>query len=410
MAPFFSTADASHQRVAFLCFLVLCLEGYDVTALGYATPALIEAWHVRAPQFTTAITAGSIGMLLGSMFAGQLGDRFGRKPVLLGCVAAFGVFSLVTARCTDLESLAVLRTLTCLGLGGGVPLAIALITDYAPPVHARRMVIMTSGGLAVGSTFGGFAAREFVTSFGWEAIFVVGGLLPICLIPLLMAFLPESRAFRQGPAGEIRAKPLALFYNGLAPRTIALWVVDFCNVLCAFLILLWLPALLHSMGYSPAAAIFVTTMYTLGSIPGFILAAVTADALGLERVTASVLLLGAICVLLAGSLPLPYLALCIVTAGVGIGIGGGQHGINAVSGALYPAAIRATGAGWALGIARGGQVAGPLSAGLLLGLGWQPHDILLAASGPAFCAVIGMVLLASLRHRHELREATALPR
>jgi AAHS family 4-hydroxybenzoate transporter-like MFS transporter len=402
MAPFVSIAKASHRRVAFLCFLVLCLEGYDVTALGYATPALIEVWHVRAPQFTTAITAGSIGMLLGSVFAGQLGDRFGRKPVLLACVAVFGVFSLATARCTDLGSLTVLRTLTCLGLGGGVPLAIALTTNYAPPVYARRLVIMTSGGLAVGSTVGGFAAREFVTSFGWEAIFVVGGLLPIFLIPLLAGFLPESRALRRESAGDVRANLFALFRNGLALRTIALWVADFCNVLCAFLILLWLPALLHSMGYSPASAIFVTTMYTFGSIPGFILAATIADTLGVERVTASILLLGAICVLLAGSLQLPYLALCIVTAGIGIGIGGGQHGINAVSGALYPATIRATGAGWALGIARVGQVAGPLGAGLLLNIGWQPRDILLAASVPAFCVVVGMAFLANLRHRHEL--------
>jgi AAHS family 4-hydroxybenzoate transporter-like MFS transporter len=238
----------------------------------------------------------------------------------------------------------------------------------------------------------------------------VGGLLPILLIPLLAAFLPESRALRQEPAGDVRANPLTLFRNGLAPRTIALWAADFCNVLCAFLILLWLPALLHGMGYSPPAAIFVTTMYTFGSIPGFILAAMIADALGLERVTASILLLGAICVLLAGSLPLPYLALCIVVAGIGIGIGGGQHGINAVSGALYPAAIRATGAGWALGIGRVGQVAGPLGAGLLLNVGWQPRDILLAASGPAFCVVIGMLFLAGLRHRHELRDAAALPR
>ena len=122
-----------------------------------------------------------------------------------------------------------------------------------------------------------------------------------------------------------------------------------------------------------------------------------ADALGVERVTAGILFLGAICVLLAGSLPLTYLALCIVTAGIGIGIGGGQHGINAVSGALYPVAIRATGAGWALGIGRVGQVAGPLGAGLLLSLGWQARDVLLAASGPALCGVIGMALLACLR-------------
>lgn len=397
----------THLRVASLCFIVLCLEGYDVTSIGYATPSLIEAWHAPAPQFTTAITAGSVGMLLGSLVAGLLGDRIGRKPVLIGCVAIFGIFSLLTAGSTGLESLTVLRFITCLGLGGGVPIAIALTTDYAPEERARRIVILTSGGLAVGSTFGGFAAREFVTTFGWQAIFVAGGLLPVLVTPLLAAFLPDSRILCQQTASAGRASPAELFRNGLGTCTLVLWLIDFCNVLCSFLILLWLPALLHGLGYSPAASILVTTMYTFGSIPGFIGAAVVADAVGVERVTASIAFLGASCLLLAGGLPLPYVALCLAIGGVGIGIGGGQHGINAVSSALYPIGIRATGAGWALGIGRVGQVAGPLGAGLLLGLGWQPRGILLAASGPAFCVALGMTLLAYLANRHDPRVAWA---
>jgi AAHS family 4-hydroxybenzoate transporter-like MFS transporter len=189
-----------------------------------------------------------------------------------------------------------------------------------------------------------------------------------------------------------------------------LWLIDFSNVLCSFLILLWLPALLHGLGYSPAASILVTTMYTFGSIPGFIGAAVVADAIGVERVTASIAFLGASCLLLllAGGLPLPYVALCLAIGGVGIGIGGGQHGINAVSTALYPIAIRATGAGWALGVGRVGQVVGPLGAGLLLGLGWQPRGVLLAASGPAFCVALGMTLLAYLGNRRDPRAAAAV--
>jgi AAHS family 4-hydroxybenzoate transporter-like MFS transporter len=387
--------------VASLCFIVLCLEGYDVTSIGYATPSLVEAWHARAPQFTTPITAGSVGMLLGSLVAGLLGDRTGRKPVLIGCVAFFGVFSLLIAGSTGLASLTVLRFISCLGLGGGVPIAIALTTDFAPPDRARRIVILTSGGLAVGSTFGGFAAREFVTTFGWQAIFVVGGVLPILVIPLLAAFLPESRVLRQQTASVRRASPAELFRNGLGARTLVLWLIDFCNVLCSFVILLWLSALVHSLGYSPAASILATTMFTFGSIPGCIGAAMIADAVGVERVTASIALLGACCLLLAGSLPLPYVALCLAIGGVGIGIGGGQHGINAVSSALYPINIRATGAGWALGVGRVGQIVGPLGAGLLLGLGWQPRAVLLAASGPAFCVAIGMTFLLYLSSRYD---------
>ena len=100
-----------HLRVAALCFLVLFLEGYDITAMSYAIPSLTEVWHVKGPQFTAALTAGSVGLLLGALSAGSLGDHLGRKPVLIGCTLIFGLFSLLTSFSTGLFSLAALRFL-----------------------------------------------------------------------------------------------------------------------------------------------------------------------------------------------------------------------------------------------------------------------------------------------------------
>jgi MFS transporter, AAHS family, 4-hydroxybenzoate transporter len=396
-----------HFRVASLCLLVLFFEGYDVPAMSYATPALIEAWHVRAPQFTPAVTVGGIGMLLGALCAGVLGDRIGRKPVLIACVATFGLFSLLTARATGLESLAVLRFLTCIGLGGGVPLATALATDSAPLRNPRRFVILTSIGLPIGGTAGGFVARPFATSFGWEAIFLAGGLLPLLLVPVLIIFLPESLAFRAEATSARRASPLELFRHGLALRTGAIWIANLGNLLSLFLLLLWLPAMLYSQGVSPSDAIFVTTMFAFGTILGAAIAAPLADRLGVERVIASVLILGACCTLLIGSLALPLDGLCVVIIGAGMGTGGCQPGINAISGALYPAHIRSTGAGWALGVGRVGQIVGPLVGGLLLGLGWQPRATFLVASGPAFCVALAMATLAHLRSRENRTAAIA---
>lgn len=398
-----------HVRVASLCFLVLFLEGYDITSMSYAIPSLVEAWHAKPPQFTTALTAGSFGLLFGALSAGLLGDRLGRKPVLVGCIAVFGLFSLLTAFSTGLVSLAVLRFLTGLGLGGGIPIAIALATDYAPLRNPRRLVILMSAGISVGNTMGGFIASQIVRLSSWEMIFIVGGLLPILVAPLLIAFMPESRALRAAHAinpTARRATPLDLFRHGLALRTSVLWMVNLFNLVGNYFILFWLPAILHAKGLSPSAAILATTMYALGTILGALVTAPIVDRLGVERVIACILCIGAFCVLLVGAFELSFLVLCVVICAAGMGIGGCQHGINSVSGALYPPPIRSTGTGWALGLGRIGQIGGPLIGGILLGLGWTSRDIFLAASVPAFCVAIGMATLGWLRHAHDARAAT----
>jgi len=253
--------------------------------------------------------------------------------------------------------------------------------------------MLTSGGVVLGSAFGGFAARELVTRYGWKAIFVAAGLLPLLVIPLLVVLLPESDVLRRDAVAAARASLGALFHRQLAVPTLMLWVVNFCSVLWVFVILLWLPALLHTLGHSTPASILVTTVFTVGGIVGFVGAAAIVDRVGAERVTAWLLFVGASCLVVIGSIRLPYVLLCLVAASLGIG-SAGPIGINTVSGTLYPASIRATGVGWVLGVGRLGQVVGPLGAGLLLGRGWDPRAILLAVSVPAFCAAIGMTLLA----------------
>jgi len=390
-----------HVRVASLCFMVLFLEGYDITSMSYAIPSLIDAWHVKPPQFTAALTAGSFGLLFGALSAGLLGDRLGRKPVLIGCTAVFGVFSLLTAFATGLSSLSVLRFFTGLGLGGGIPIAIALATDYAPPGSPRRLVILMSAGISIGNTVGGFLASQIVKLTGWEFIFVVGGLLPLLVIPLLMLFMPESHSLRALDPQARKTTPADLFRNGLALRTSILWMVNLFNLVGNYFILFWLPAILHAKGLTPSAAILATTMYALGSIICALITAPIVDRFGVERIIASILCVGALCVLLVGVFELPFPLLCLVICGAGIGIGGCQHGINSVSGALYPPAMRATGAGWALGLGRIGQIGGPLVGGTLLQLGWASRDIFLAASVPAACVAAGMATLGWLRHRRE---------
>ncbi len=391
------TASRLHVTVTVLCGMVLFLEGYDIAAIAFAIPSLVDAWHVRPAAFTLAQTGGSVGLLCGALGFGLLGDRLGRKPVLIGAAAVFGLFTLLCALAGSPDQLALLRFLTGLGLGGGIPLAIALASDCAPPGSQGRLVILMSAGVSIGNTVGGLLATQLVTRFGWPWIFVVGGLLPLLLCAVLAVRLPGASAL---PPVRRQANPVgALFRGGLAPTTALLWTMNLLNLLGNYLILLWLPAILHNAGISAERSILGGTLYAVGGIVGALATAPLVDRLGPERVLTRGLALGAVAVLAIGLFaPGPWLlALLILLAG--IGTGGCQHGINALSGRVYPPPIRATGAGWALGAGRIGMIAGPTLGGVMLALGATGNAIFLAAALPAAGTTFAMAALGRLRGR-----------
>ena len=384
-----------HLRVAWLCGAVLFLEGYDIASVGYAVPSLVDVWKVHPQAFTPVLTVGNVGLLLGSLFAGLLGDRLGRKPILIGCAVVFGLFSLISAFAASPLYLAALRFPTGLGLGGGVPLAVALTADFAPAETRGRLVILTCLGVGTGFTLGGLLASRLVGLFGWPAIFVTGGLLPLAIVPALWLWLPQSPVLRE----ETHQRHLvsALFQRGLASTTILLWAINLLSLLGFYFILQWTPAILHSTGIAPARAILGTTMYAAGVIAGPLLIAPIVDRFGMERVLTCGLAFGALCVLSIGLFNPRFWLLSIIIFGAGIA-GGCQAGINSLSGLAYPPAIRSTGAGWALGAGRIGTITGPLLGGLLLSLGFRPNNMFVVAAIPGFFATLLVAILGRL-HR-----------
>jgi len=224
---------------------------------------------------------------------------------------------------------------------------------------------------------------------------VLGGVLPLAMVPLLALRLPESIA----PSGTARPRnPVAaLFRDGHAPKTALLWAMNLLNLLSNYLILLWTPAILHSSGANASQAIVATSMFGLGLILGALLTAFVVDRLGVERVLTHTVAFGALCVLSIGLLEPGFSYLSVIICGAGVGIGGCQAGLNCLLGRIYPSHIRSTGAGWALGLGRVGAIVGPLLGGVLLGLGSPAKDIFVAAAIPVFAVTVLMAILGRLR-------------
>src|SRR5580693_1872836 len=183
-------------RVAILCGLVQVCDGYDLNAIAWAAPSLIKTWGLTPPAFTAAFLWSSIGIMIGALSAGPLGDRFGRKPLLLASLTIFGVASLLSAFAGSLGILAVLRFFTGIGIGGGFSGAASLTGDYAPARRRALMIMASFTGAPLGGFLGGqIVAFWLLPTFGWPSIFIAGGLFPLVLVAVIAVWLPESPRF-----------------------------------------------------------------------------------------------------------------------------------------------------------------------------------------------------------------------
>jgi AAHS family 4-hydroxybenzoate transporter-like MFS transporter len=420
-------------RVAALCTLVQICDGYDVNAIGVSVPSLTHAWNLPGTAFTQAFLWSSIGIMVGALSAGPIGDRIGRKPLLLASLTIFGLASLLSALASSLLVLSVLRFFTGLGIGGAFPGAATLTGDYAPRRLRATMIMASFTGAPIGGFLCGQLAGVLLPTFGWPSVFLVGGVVPLLVVIALALWLPESPRFlaakrnlspRQAALlqrldiepGKAAAEGLdlaegnpikMLFGKGYALQTVLLWVIFFCSLMNLFLFVYWLPEVLHLTGMTPAEAARTTSFRELGAIFAVLYLGLLIDRFGPERTLAWHYAAGIVFIAAIALLALPYLLLAIVIFFSGMTIIGSQTGANAACGKLYPARMRTSGLGWALGIGRLGGIAAPALGGYLLSLGLPPPQIFLSACGFALIAAIATALL-GLRHRDERVAATRL--
>jgi AAHS family 4-hydroxybenzoate transporter-like MFS transporter len=400
-------------RTTILCGCVVIVEGYDLSVLGYVVPRLVDAWGVPAAAFTTALTAGNAGMFVGAIGGGWLGDRVGRKPVLLGCVAAFGAASLLTAFVHNTEQLAWARLATGVGLGGGIPACITLVSDASPAHRQGRLVIIMITGVVVGNLLAGVVSASMLDPYGWPSVFVVGGVAPLVLLPLIALLLPESgkllaiRAARQREG--VRTTRASVLGHGFLVATLLLWSINFLNLLTIYFVNSWLPSILRAMGATTESAILATSMFHVGAIVAAIVSGSLVGRFGIERVVAWMLLFGAACLFATGVGNFTVTTLGMFVLGFGFGTNGSQLGISALPGAIYPPEIRSTGAGWATGVGRLGNISGAVLGGVLLSLGWSSREMLLALSAAPLVSSMLMWQLGRVTRSNFQRVVATVP-
>ena len=410
-----------HLRLGVLCALAVLMDGFDAQAMGFVAPSLLEQWHISRVALSPILSSGLVGMLAGALLLGPLGDRLGRKRLLVFCTLWFGILSLLTARVNSVEPMLWLRLMTGFGLGGAMPNATALTSEYMPRRLRATGVMLMFFGFSMGAAIGGFVAAGLISRYGWQAVFVVGGLLPLATAAALIVALPESIRFlllkggqEQRLAGLLRKvaphAPAAASYARIEERkagfpvsqlfterragtTLLLWVIFFMSLLDLYFLNSWLPTVIHDAGVPLGQAIIITALFQVGGAAAAIVLGRVVDRQMSYGVLAWVYAGAAVCVFLIG---LVSGTVAVETAAVfaaGFCVIGGQTCSNSLAAESYPTLLRSTGVGWALGIGRIGSIVGPVLGGLLLSFDWGMRRVFLAAAAPALIASLAAAAL-----------------
>lgn len=418
--------SALQKRLLALCFLVVAIDGFDTASIGFIAPALRGEWHLSAAALAPLFGAGLFGLMAGALLLGPLADRHGRKPILILSVAFFGLTSLLSSFATDMTTLLVLRFLTGLGLGGAMPTTITLTSEYCPQARRASLVTLMFCGFTIGSALGGLVAAQLLATVGWRGILLIGGVLPLLLVPALLFLLPESLRWlvlRGRDGGAIAARiaggagavpPLTvsdvklpgspvsqLFRPGLIGGTLLLWTTFFMSLLIIYLLSSWLPTILNAAGHSLSQASFISSAFQIGGTAGAILLGRWMDRFRPHRVLALAYGAAALCIAAVGVATDNVPLLVLAVFGVGFGVSGSQVGANALAAAFYPTTSRATGVSWASAIGRSGSVLGSMVGGALLAAELSNQTIFLLLAVPALLAAVALLAMGRLRGRAE---------
>jgi AAHS family 4-hydroxybenzoate transporter-like MFS transporter len=419
-----------------LLFALLC-DGFDLQLLAFAAPRLAKEWGIEPQALGYVISANLLGMMLGAMFLGNMGDRFGRKRIIVVGTLLYALMSLACLLAENRLQLGILRFITGMGLGGVLPNVIALTAETSPLSRRPTLTSIPMIGMSLGSGMPAVVAAWLVPIFGWKALFVVGGIVPVIVALVIAVALPESLMFltyrgkdraqlarrvkeldpsltvtpdtqfalRKKPGeGRTRGSVSQLFAGSLRVTTPLLWVMFAGTLLSMHFINSWMSVILNQAGLSEVQTAFTNGALHWGGTVAAIVTVFLLGRLGLYLVL-TLLALGLVGVFTIATTG--FSSTLLLTSAVclaGFGIIGCQGALNASSGLIYPVSCRPTGVGAALGVGRIGSLSGPLVGSYFLAQHLQTQQMFFVPLVPLALAALA-TLLQILRHVDIRRES-----
>jgi MFS transporter, AAHS family, vanillate permease len=397
-----------------LCFLLNMLDGADLLIMSFVAPVLAVEWQVSPERLGVVFSASLAGMAIGCLLVAPLADRFGRRAMILGALVVVAAAMMASGFVTTVPALIAMRLLVGVGVGTiGVSMT-AMATEFAPEKHASFAAGVVQAGWPIGSIATALVAAQLIEGYGWQALLAGIGAASVALLAVVALTLPESVAFllgRQPPRALERvnailprlgrAALLALPPRSARARTfnvaelfraerrrasVLLFVAVTFGYFVLYFVISWIPTLAIEAGLALEDGIYAGATYNAGAFVGTALVAWLAIGFRLNRVIALFFALAVVAMLVFGNVRMPVALTLAAAAAVGVTVQGAFNGFWALAARLYPAEIRGTGIGWALGVGRIGAVLGPIVGGVLVGAGVSVGGIFALYTLPAIVA------------------------
>lgn len=381
-----------------ICLLIAFFDGMDTAAIGYVAPSLLEEWGMEKKELAPVLSAALFGLAIGAMTSGPLADKFGRKIVLTASVLLFSGFCVASAYAADLTQMTVLRFITGLGLGAAMPNAVAMLSEYCPERNRALILNTMYCGFPVGAAAGGFFASFIIPEYGWRAVLLWCGAVPLVLGVLMIFVMPRSASFlvsKKQPAEKVRkilkrinpqadldnavfvlpenraaqqtGNPMAMVMGShFRAGSILLWIAYFMGLIIFYAMINWMPVLFKEVNMPPELGPRISGLFALGGL-GAIASGWLMDKFNGNRLIALLSFLTALSVASIGwALGQGVGALVAVVLFAGVMHNTAQSSLPALAAKFYPTECRATGVSWMLGIGRFGAIAGTFLTGQLI--------------------------------------------
>lgn len=379
-----------------VCMALNGLDGFDVLAISFASPGIAAEWGIDRATLGVVLSVELFGMAAGSVLMGSVADRFGRKPTVMGCLAMMAAGMFGAANASSIPMLASVRLLTGLGIGGMLAATSAIVAEVSSERRRSLNLALNIAGYPAGAILGGSVAAFLLSRSGdWRAVFQFGALASAAALPLGAGLLPKLQPARVGPRATL---PLVeLFRSGYAYPTVLLTGAYLAQIMVFYYIQKWVPKIIVDLGHTAAEAGAVLVAANVGTLVGACLVGLAAQRFRVIPVVVGAMVGTFLCIVLFGLGGWSLRQLTFICAVAGVFVNAGVVGLYPLMGSVFPAELRATGIGFAIGVGRGGAALGPMAAGALFAGGYSLLAVSTVMSTGALIAAAVLLVLGRLQ-------------